>query len=35
MGMNICREVMLEHSNAAPYIVQQTQGVAAAMLLET
>jgi len=25
----------LEHSNAAPYSVQQTQGVATVMLLET
>jgi len=25
----------LEHSNAAPYSVQQTQGVAAVLLLET
>jgi len=27
--------MILEHSNAAPYSVQQTQGVAAVMLLET
>jgi hypothetical protein len=27
--------VILEHSNAAPYSVQQTQGVAAVLLLET
>jgi len=27
--------IILEHSNVAPYIVQQTQGVAAVMLLIT
>jgi len=27
--------MILEHSNAATYSVQQTQGVAAVMLLET
>jgi len=27
--------MILEHSNTAPYSVQQTQGVAAVMLLET
>jgi len=27
--------MIVEHTNAAPYSVQQTQGVAAVMLLET
>jgi hypothetical protein len=34
-GMNMSWNMILEHSNAAPYIVQQIQGVAAGMLLET
>ena len=34
-GLIAGRGMIIEHSNAAPYSVHQTQGVIAVMLLET